>query len=45
LDENNKVDKDVKKHINNLKSRVKKCLPATNIHEFKVNYIELLNFI
>ena len=38
LDETNKViDKDVKKHINELKSKVKKSLPKTNIHELKVS--------
>ena len=36
LDEHNKVDKDVKKHINELRTKVKKCLPKTNIHELKV---------
>ena len=39
LDENNKVDKDVKKHLKDLRTKVKKVLPKTNIHELKVRMI------
>ncbi len=39
LDENNKVDKDVKKHLKDLRSKVKKFLPKTNIHELKAGNI------
>jgi hypothetical protein len=39
LDENDKVDKDVKKHLKDLRTKVKKVLPKTNIHELKVRMI------
>ena len=36
LDENNEIDKDVGKHLKDLRTKVKKALPKENIHELKV---------
>ncbi len=42
LDGNSKIDKETSKHLNALKSKVKKILPKNNLHEFKVNIKSIL---
>ena len=36
MDENNKIDKETTRHLSDLKSKVKKIIPKTNLHELKV---------